>query len=199
MPWADSNIYQYADTVDIISTDVYPINRNKPCDLLKIAKGTDVMRRAVRGKKPVWMVPQSASVATPAEEYCVTYLAVTHGANGIIYWEYNDARRNPEIWETMVKISLELKELTPALTSVTSDKEVTVSDENIHAILKEVEGGFYLITVNAKPEPVSGVRISLPWLEKGEAKVLFEDKTVPIETGVIIDDFDGYGRHVYKM
>jgi hypothetical protein len=199
MPWADSNIYQYADTVDIISTDVYPINKNKPCDLLKIARGTDVMRRAVRGKKPVWIVPQSSSVAMPEEEYCVTYLAIAHGANGIIYWEYNDARKNPEIWESMVKISIELKELTPVLTSITSDKEVTVSDKNIHAIMKEVDDNLYLIAVSAKPEPIFGVRITLPKIGEDNARVLFENRSVPIEDGVIADDFNVYERHVYEI
>ncbi|HID08388.1 MAG TPA: hypothetical protein EYP10_14720, partial [Armatimonadetes bacterium] len=122
MPWADSNIYQYADTVDIIATDMYPIadyNRQ----LIRVAHATDVLRRAVKWERPVWMVTEATSKATPQEEYAMTYLAVTHGANGIIYWNFNSARRNPKIWNTMVRISLELKRLTPALTSPTSKRD----------------------------------------------------------------------------
>ena len=166
---------------------------------MKIARTTDVMRRAVKYEKPVWMVPQSTSLATPGEEYCVTYLAITHGANGIVYWEYNDARKSPEIWKTMVDISLEIKELTPALTSSTSGKKVSMSNKNIHAILKELKGVFYLITVNSSPNPVANSKIALPWFNGSSAEVLFENRDVPVQKGAITDSFKGYQRHVYKL
>jgi hypothetical protein len=199
MPWADSNIYQYADTVDIIATDMYPIADYKR-QLIRVARATDVLRRAVKGQRPVWMVTEATSKATPQEEYAITYLAVTHGANGIVYWNFNDARRNPQIWKTMVDISLELKTLTPVLVSPSSQRPVRVDNEHIHFLAKEHEGKFYLLTVNASPEPQSKVRLTLPGLQdNATARVLFENRTVRMRNGVLTDDFAGYERHVYEI
>lgn len=196
MPWADSNLYQYADTVDVLASDVYPIGTSRP--LTKVAYTQDVMRRAHHG--PTWMVPQATPKATPAEEYLVTYLALTHGASGIVYWNYEGARRDPRIWETMKRISLEIKELTPALTSPTSEREVWASSEHIHHILKETPEAYYLITVSDSKEPLGEVTLEVPWLTRSsEAKVMFEDRTVPIEGGKLTDRFDTYQRHVYRI
>ena len=196
MPWADSNLYQYANTVDILASDVYPIGTSRP--LTKVARTMDVMRRAHRG--PSWMVPQATAKATPQEEYLVTYLALTHGAAGIVYWEYDGARKNPLIWETMKRISLEIKELTPALTSPTSQREVRASNEHIHLILKETPEAYYLITVSDSKEPLGEVTLRVPWLTQStEARVMFEDRAVLIEGGKLIDRFDTYQRHVYRI
>jgi len=196
MPWADSNLYQYADTTDVLATDVYPIGTNRP--LTKVAYSQDVMEKAHHG--PTWMVPQATAGATPEQEYLVTYLALTHGTSGIVYWEYNSARRNLKIWDTMRKISLEIKELTPALTSSTSEKNVTVSDQHIHHILKETEDAYFLITVSDSEETLGAVTLELPWLtDRAEAEVMFEDRSVTVEGGKLTDAFSTYQRHVYRI
>jgi predicted DNA-binding protein len=196
MPWADSNLYQYANTCDVLATDDYPIGTRSP--LTHVAYSQDVMVQAHRG--PTWMVPQATSRATPDEEYLVTYLALTHGASGIVYWEYNSARQNPTIWETMKKISLEIKELTPALTSPTSKKKAIVSNEHIHHILKETKDAYYLITVSDSKDALQAVALELPWLPDGtKAEVMFENRSVATAAGRLTDDFTTYQRHVYRI
>jgi len=196
MPWTDSNLYQYANTVDILATDVYPIGTSRP--LTQVAYSQDVMRKAHRG--PTWMVPQATSRATPEQEYLVTYLALTHGASGIIYWEYDGARRDERIWGTMKRISLEIKELTPVLTSPTSEKTVGVSNEHINRILKETDDAYYLITVSDSTETLKAVTLELPWLtETVKAEVMFEDRSATVKVGRLVDDFTTYQRHVYRI
>jgi hypothetical protein len=199
MPWADSNIYQYADTVDIIATDMYPImgyNR----EVIRVGQATDVLRRAVKWQRPVFMVTESTAQATPEEEYAMTYLAITHGANGILYWNYEDARRNPLIWETMLKIGKEIKELTPILTAPDSKKKIEVDNKNIHFLLKEYKGKYYLISLNASRESQRDVQIYLPFLRgQKEGKVLFENREVKVEDGILRDSFKGYERHIYEI
>jgi hypothetical protein len=56
MAWAESNIYRYWDSVDILASDDYPIGERKPSDLLHVARTTDLLRRATHGAKPVWLV-----------------------------------------------------------------------------------------------------------------------------------------------
>ncbi|MBC7287324.1 MAG: beta-galactosidase, partial [Armatimonadetes bacterium] len=98
MPWAASNLYRFADSVDILATDSYPIRQQKPSPVLQVAQATDWAVRATRGKKPVWLVVQATAAATVGEEYAVTYLPIVHGADGILYWEYEDAKKDERIW-----------------------------------------------------------------------------------------------------
>lgn len=199
MPWADSNIYQYADTVDIIATDVYPISGYNR-EVIRVALGTDVLKRAVRGERPVFMVTEATAQATPEEEYAMTYLAITHGAKGIIYWNYKDAKQNPIIWDTMLKIGKELKELTPILTSPDSPLLVNVNNPNIHFLLKKYKGKFYLLTINASKESQGKVVFHLPFLKESKnVKVLFEGRELRIKEGVLEDSYAGYERHIYEI
>jgi hypothetical protein len=100
----------------------------------------------------------------------------------------------------MVAISLELKTLTPVLTAPTSQREIQVDREPIHFIAKEREGQLYLLTVNARPERQPKVRFTIAGL-RGEttARVLFEDRSLRVVNGRLIDEFAGYERHVYEI
>lgn len=199
MPWADSNIYQYAGTVDIIATDVYPISGYNR-EVTKVASATDVLRRAVKGEKPVFIVTESTSHATPEEEYAMTYLAITHGAKGILYWNFPDAKENPLIWETMLKIGRELQELTPILTSPDSRQAIEVNNPNIHFLLKEYKGKFYLLAINGSKEAQEKVVFHLPFLKvERKAKVLFEGRQLKIMGSSLEDSFAGYERHIYEI
>ncbi|MGB9878303.1 MAG: beta-galactosidase, partial [bacterium] len=199
MPWADSNIYQYADTVDIIATDMYPImDYNR--EVIRVGQATDVLRRAVKRRRPVFMVTEASAQATPEEEYAMTYLAIVHGANGILYWNYQDAKQNPIIWETMLKIGKEIKELTPVLTTPESKMAIKVENTKIHFLLKEFNGKLYLISINTSEEPQNDVIFKMQFL-KGirKGKVLFENRQIKIVEGVLRDSFNRYERHIYEI
>jgi len=201
MPWAASNLYRYQGALDILATDVYPIRGDdKPSDLTRVAAVTDLAKRATGGDKPVWLVLQATPDASPEEEYGVTYLAVTHGADGILYFAYSEKLSQSKAWEALVDISLELEELSPYLTSPTSDKEVTVSDERIHWMLKESAKVYCLITVNGSAETLEEVTFSLPFLREGVPLIVpFEVRGGQVAEGTITDRFGPYQRHVYVI
>jgi hypothetical protein len=197
MPWADSNLYQYAGTCDILSSDVYPDLGKKPVDVLSLAKAMDVMMTAHPG--PVWMVPLSDPKASPGEQTAMTYIALAHGATGIVHWELRSARANEAFWRLLVETAKEIQALAPALLSETAKEAAKVSDPKVHAILKEGPDGRTLVTVNASPDPLPGVAFAHPIFGDGEAKVLFEDRAVKVAGGKLTDDFAGYQRHVYRL
>lgn len=201
MAWTESNLYRYQGALDILATDIYPIRGGgQPSDLTKVAVATDVAKRATGGSKPVWIVLQGTPEASAEEEYGVTYLAVTHGADGILYFAYSDELRQSEAWEALVDISLELQELSPYLTSPTSDKEVAVSDERVHVMLKESPKVYCLITVNSSSEPLEEVTFALPFLREGVPFIVpFEARGGEAEGGTITDRFGPYQRHVYVI
>ena len=100
-------------TTDILGVDPYPIPASS---VTTVSRWTDAARRAGHGRMPVWVVPQAfawyqynpagsdrARKPTAAElksgrapnyeeERCMTYLALAHGAKGLIYYCYYDLR-----------------------------------------------------------------------------------------------------------
>lgn len=199
MCWADSNLYQYADTVDVLSTDVYPIEEEggrRP--LVEVAEKTEALRRAVGGEKPVILVTQASKLVRPAELYALTYLAVTHGAAGIFYFNYSEAAEDPAVWETLASISRELQGISPVLTTG-APREIRPSDGRIHALARRLGDRLYVVAVNEGAAPVRGVEFASAEAKGEPIQVLFERRTVQLAGAVWRDDFGGYERRVYSV
>jgi len=216
MAWAPSNIYQYADTCEILASDPYCISDKRPNDLRRVSRCVDTMRRAVHDEKPVWVVLQAGWDATAEptreEEYATTYLAVTHGADGILWFALKYSLDHPELWKTLKDLAGELKALTPALTARTVWIKQGLGHPAVDAILKETEDAYYLIAVNCpelqgpkdnrvlSSEDLTGVELAVGGVAGARAaKVWFENREVPVNAGVIVDDFKLYERHVYEI
>jgi hypothetical protein len=200
MSWADANMFQYADTVDILATDIYPIEdakTKKP--LTMVSEKVDMLVKATGGKKPAIAVLQSTPKATPAEEVCMTYLALTHGANGIFYWQLFEAQEDPAVWTAMKNLSREVKALSPVLTAPELPTPSKVSDPEIHTLTRRLGDRLYVLSVNASPGEKKGIKFSHPDASGPEAKVLFEKRGAAVAGGVWSDDFQGYQRHCYSI
>ncbi|MHC4396902.1 MAG: carbohydrate binding domain-containing protein [Planctomycetota bacterium] len=191
MPWAPSNNYQYADTADILMIDPYS------WDVSTVINQTDTLRDAAGPDKPMWIVLRFTwdSEADPSSGYlyATTYGAITHTANGVLWFAYKPSSPS---WSTLVDITLELEDLSPALVSDTSSLEVTVSDPDIHTILKEYDGDLYLIAINTS-SAASNVDLTVSGVTATTAEVKFESRTEPIVSGTITDNFAVNERHVY--
>lgn len=200
MSWADSNMFQYADTVDVLATDIYPIddvNAKRP--LVEVAHKTDTLMKAVGPNKPGIAVLQATPKATPAEEYAMTYLALTHGANGLFYWQLYDIFENPAAWGTMTDLSLEVAALSPVLTAPDYRSQAKVSDPKIHQLTRRIGNRLYILSVNESPDPVAGVEFSHEHVDAAAGKVLFERRDIPVKGTSWRDNFAGYERHVYSI
>jgi hypothetical protein len=211
MSWAASNIYQYRDTCDILASDPYCIKRERPGDLQYVSRCVDTMRAAVQEKKPVWVVLQAGWDTEPEptreEEFAMTYLAVTHGADGILWFAFDYTMKRPALWQTLKDLAKELGALSPVLTGRTVWMKQGLGHPALHAILKETDKAYVLIAVNAPEQnaPQEDLRsVALPVAEvagkaDAKAKVWFENREVPIQQGAIIDNFRLYERHVYEI
>jgi hypothetical protein len=186
-------MYQYADTADIQMTDSYSWT------VSQVIEETDTLRDSTGQNRPMWMVLRFGwdSEAEPSSGYlyATTYGAITHTANGVLWFAYNPGSY-PTAWSTLVDITLELEDLSPALVSDTSTLEVTVSDPDIHTILKEYDGDLYLIAVNIS-SAVNNVDLTVSGVTATTAEVKFESRTEPIVSGTITDNFAASQRHVY--
>jgi hypothetical protein len=200
MSWADANMFQYADSVDILATDIYPIedeNTKKPLTL--VSDKVDMLMKATAGRKPGIAVLQSSSKVTSAEEVAMTYLALTHGANGLFYWQLFEAQEDPQMWTTMKNLSREIKALSPVLTAPDLPQSTKTSDPEIHTLTRRLGDRLYVLSVNASREFKRQVRLAHPDAAPAEAKILFEKRNTQVKDRHWSDDFEGYERHVYSI
>ena len=106
------------------------------------------------------------------------------------------------IEEFLVGVALErgLKFENDVLPEFKSGKTVHEDFPQIRGIGRASADRTALITVNVTPHPAKDVRIIAPFLaHAAEARVMFEDRTVAVTEGVIVDSYAGLERHVYVV
>ena len=94
----------YRDTHDVFMCDPYPVGH---APLTYVAQWTELGKRAMAGRKPVVIVPQSFGseegpqtqwrMPTAKEERCMGYLALVHGARGLFYYRFDVQEHVPEL------------------------------------------------------------------------------------------------------
>jgi len=176
---------------------------------------------------PTWLVPQSFAwyqhhppgsdrARIPSEEdlrtgraptyeesRCMTYLALAHGAKGLVYWCYYNMRVLPqyaEMWAGMKRIGAEVEQLSPLLLSAEPAGPVQCepSSAPIHTRLLRLQGREVLIAVNAGKEPVEAslkTRRTLP----PQVDVLFEGQKAKTDGECIPASFAPLQVHVYEL
>lgn len=214
----------FSDTTDIIGVDPYPIPSSP---VTVISEDAEIANSAVNNHKPHWMVlqafawyqhnslnPDRAHIPTAKEleegraptyeeSRCMTYLALTHGAKGLLYWCYYDMRWLPqyqEMWGWMKTIGAEVKQLSPMLLSPKDFGTVRYesSSANIHTKLKAHNGRLYLMAVNADNAPCKATFDTARSLS-GKASVMFEHRTINTDGKRFTDSFKPLEVHVYDL
>jgi len=201
----------YAPVTEVLSLDPYPV-RKGPHFLSAVGECVDRARDAVEGRKALWVVPQcfggysAWEVPSPAEERSMTYQALIHGANGLVYYTYNDGSfsviDHPELWAEMKKLVAEVKALSPVLLGPANEgvQFLAGAEDVVHGLAARDGEDLYLITVNAEDKDAGRVELSVAGLPtKGQAEVLFEGRTVDVVEGMITDDYGPCASHVYRV
>jgi len=198
-----------AHTTDILGVDPYPI----PGPITLVSQMADWAKDAGRGYRPLWLVPQifdwsdygrKARPPTREEMRAMTYLAVNHGARGLIYYSYFNVLDDADYqtrWEEIKEIAGEINHLRPVLLSTqqTNNNDIICNNRNIDFKLMREGDTYYLFAVNAKKETVTGVSFRNKLVNKPSTiGVLFENhRQLAAINGNFTDDFGPYGVHVY--
>jgi hypothetical protein len=232
-------VKDYEAAVDIVMVDPYPIPH---MPVTWLSESIDEAREAVHDEKPVWAVIQAFNWAdvgrefaggrgrypTFAEERCLAYLSIVHGARGVIFFSYGSSRRNdPELknWRNVKRVVSELRSLYPLLLRKGLREGVAVEvmgsgggevdrvdrrEKGVHYILKWLESdveepfrGFVLkkglyLIAVNVVDEPLEVRFSGPVFRDGRVELLFEEE----ERGVNIRDGvleDFFGPHDVKI
>jgi hypothetical protein len=98
-------------------------------------------------------------------------------------------------------IDRQVLDLAPALNAPTVKEGVSSKsslDSRVDVMVKKVAGTTYVFAVNMfnKPEKPT---ITAPGLAAGKAEVIGEDRHVDIAGGQIVDAFEPYAVHLYKV
>jgi len=210
--WNTGWLLKEAHTTDIVGVDPYPID-NYPITLV-----SQMANAARKSGKPLWLVPQifnwkdypddfRASTGRPPtreEMRAMTYLAVNHGAKGLIYYSYFNIVDDPDYptrWPQIKEIASEIDQLRHIFLSIhqTNENDIVCDNSNIDFKLMRDGQTYYLFAVNTKKETIAGASFQCKLADKPSTiSVVFENnRQIRVDNGDFKDDFDPYQVHVY--
>jgi len=212
----DQHYYDVAmQGADIVSFDIYPVGSKIPQvkgKLEYVARGVvNLVKRATEGQS-VWTAIETTALDPPrrptaAEVRAEVWMALIHGAKGIVYFVHEfephfreDAIfRYPDIVEEITNINRLIKSLAPVLNSPTISGSIQVhSTTQIATMVKVFENTTYIFAVAMQNSP-SVVRIDIPNHHKTDARVIGENRNLAVIDGSFEDRFEGYGVHLYQI
>jgi len=184
---------------DILSIDDYVTNREGRT-VAEILDNVIIMQEASREtRKPAMMFLSGANLhnhyrePTAPEQVAQTYGSVIHGVTGTWYFLGTPSAR-PH-WEAYRQLNRELTALTDVLFSGEDSPAIASDQGAVISTVRRHGGKVYLITANIENKPVTaGFR--LPDGVKS-VEVLFEDRKVEVQEGILRDPYPPYSRHVY--
>ncbi len=213
--WNTNWLIQEAHTTDIVGVDPYPIDNN-PITL--VSRMADAANKA---GKLLWLVPQifdwsdyrgdpagrdlTGRPPTREEMRAMTYLAVNHGAKGLIYYSYFNIRDDKDYktrWQQIKEIAAEIDSLKPVILSTqkTNKSDIVCDNRSIDFKLMRESNTYYLFAVNTKKKAITRVSFQSKLANKPRIiSVLFENnRQIAVKKGNFTDDFDPYEVHVYQ-
>ena len=195
----------YANALDIVMADPYPIPNGSVSQTGDVAKQ---LRSEFEGKRPVWIVPQAFGGGewwerepTYQELRSMTYQAIANGARGIQYFVrhgMNSFPKSTSAWNECGRMALEIAEITPWLLSEEKPLPVKTSSGNVLVTSALHDGQLIIIAVNKVNSPQK-VDINISGSVLSPARVLFENRSLPVYSGGFSDHLPAFGSQVYLI
>ena len=201
----------YAEVVDILAPDPYPGFPDGP--MVKVSSFIDEARAAMRYRRPAIAVLQSfgepsgpAGAMPSAEELrCMTFLSVVHEARGVIYfsYSYNGPMRetHPQLWASAKTCARQIRQLGAEVLTASAG-QLSLSQmsatRQVHSRIIQYDGNVYMIAVNTLRSPINNVRWTVNGLSDGPFEVLWEDRNLTVQKGMLMDDFAPLEVHFYR-
>lgn len=169
------------------------------------------------GSLPIWAFievghpfpePGGATI-TPPQIRAAVWSSIVHGARGIIYFNHSFSGHcatqhvlrdcGTELTGPVSELNAQLHELAPALNSETA-LDAASSPASLDLLTKRDGSDIVAIAASTGDDSQESAAIHVRCVADGDAEVLWENRTVPVEDGVIRDDFaDANAVHVYRF
>jgi hypothetical protein len=196
---------KYAEALDIVMADPYPLP-DLPVSF--VGKVTGQLKDEFRGRRPVWIVPQAfgggelwSREPTIQEIRSMTWQAIIKGATGIQYFVRQGLNYFPKsaaTWGECGRIAMEVAELVPWLLSDEETLPIESYSGNIAVSSRLHNGQLIVMAVNMTNAPLAS-SLRIKGVSGTRAIVLFENRTVSVNDGVISDQLAPYGSQVYLI
>ena len=211
---------KYLEGCDIASFDIYPVTNEDPevaGKLESVGRGVARLVEWTGGKKPVWCCIETTHIhnekarPTPAQVKSEVWIALVHGATGIIYFchEFKPQQVEagllmyPEIMEAVKAINAQVKALAPVLNSPTVRDAVAVTtsdaDVPVATLCKRHAGATYVLATSLRGKDTTASFAVKGIAATAKVEVLGESRTLGAKDGRFDDRFDGYGVHLYRI
>ncbi|OGV52500.1 MAG: hypothetical protein A2017_19095 [Lentisphaerae bacterium GWF2_44_16] len=207
-----------ADSSDIIVCDFYP-HFHKETGVIKPLETTiyNTLKAVIEttgNKLPVWFTIEAFDrsdyyedaekrpfrAPTYKELRCMAHLALTAGAKGLLYFQYNGKPgilNHPEMKSAIIEgLGPEISNLTPVLLENTSEG-ASVTNPEIKIMLKTYKGKYFLFAVNPLQKEIRNVSFRIKGMKDESVYVLFESRNLKTDKGMFFDSFEPLGVHVY--
>jgi hypothetical protein len=210
---------EYLKGCDIASFDIYPASHDNPeiaGNLGYVPRGVDRLRQWSGEKKDVWCCIETTRInnperkPTPEQVRSEVWMALIHGARGIIYFAHEFRPKFIEagllVDEAMARgvanVNTEVRKLAPALNAPDIKDGASVVSSNgrvpVDLVLKKTTGETYLFAVAMKDGETTAA-FTLPDQRDAQVEVLGESRSIEAVGGKWSDDFTGYQVHLYKI
>jgi len=211
---------EYMKGCDIVSFDIYPACHEHPevaGNLWFVARGVERLVEWSGGKKPVWSCIECTRIshpdgqmATPDQVKAEVWMAIIHGATGLIYFvhefkpKFNEHALldHPEMLDGVTATNRQIQELAPVLNSPTlpglAKVDTGSKDAPVAVMAKKHRNSTYLFAVAMRPVDTSAT-FTVKGLGNATAKVLGEKRTIPLQGGKFQDQFAPYAVHLYQI
>ncbi|MFH0963184.1 MAG: sugar-binding protein [Planctomycetota bacterium] len=133
---------------------------------------------------------------SPAEHRFVTYVSLIRGARMLLYYNWGPPA-NAALRDSFPPLCREIETLTPIVAGVEVKGKVACDNERIDHAAFEAPDALYVIALNTdERDEEAGFRVEGA---RGEAAVLFEDRSAAVTNGSFRDRFAPLERHVYRL
>ena len=207
----DENYYSVAARgADVLSFDIYPVSSSIPQikgKLEYIGRGVTRLISLAVDDQRVWAVIEAADAVTPAQLRAEVWMAIIHGAQGIVYFVHefgptfreDGIFRHPELVKQAANENSLIKSLATVLNTPNWGSTVTIqSSTPISTMIKRYQNTVYIFAI-AMTNSSSRSRFMVEGVNGPRAFVVGENRDVPITGGIFEDSFDGYGVHIYQI
>jgi hypothetical protein len=209
----------YLKGCDIASFDIYPVTHDSPevaGKLQYVGDGVRRLREWTNDAKPAWACIETTHIhnenalPTPQQVRSEVWMAVAHGAKGIVYFchEFKPVQveagllQHPEIADAVKLVNAEVTRLAPILNSPTIANAVVPETEAnpapIVALCKKSGDDVYAFTVSRTDTP-QRVAFRLPGHASANVEVLGESRTLRVQDNQFEDNYAAYGVHLYRI
>ena len=210
---------EYLKGCDIASFDIYPAsheNKEIAGNLWYVPLGVDRLQQWSDGRKGVWCCIETTRInnpnrkPTPGQMRSEVWMALIHGAKGIIYFAHEFKPKfieagllaDPEMAKEVAAVNKQILALAPALNSPDLKSAVTVAsspdDQPIDFVVKRDKETTHVFSVAMRPGKATA-SFSLAEPRDVRVEVIGEDRTIEANGGKWEDQFNGYQVHLYRI